>query len=294
MKDIFPFYSIGHFMNEPHSATQFEITRFDEMEEPQVEDTHKHTFYEIIWIEKGRSRQMIDYRDYEISPGSLFFISPGQVHQFEDWRPVQGGSIFFTEEFFLLNAGHRDKLFELTFLDSYYANPVVKPRKSELDEIMQTINLLSRERRRKDYSPPMAQALLQVLLLQIQRSVDHQQSEKISGKYLVLYKKFKRLIDEQFTHNLTASHYADQLHVTQHHLNAVSKRITGKTATEVIRGRSTLEAKRFLTFSDLPITEIAAHLGYFDSSYFAKVFKAETGYTPAQFRSMSEFYRKGK
>ena len=54
---MFPFYSIGHFFNQPGNTTEFGITRFDEMAEPDVDDLHKHTFYEIIWIEQGVSYQ---------------------------------------------------------------------------------------------------------------------------------------------------------------------------------------------------------------------------------------------
>ena len=70
--------------------------RFDDMEEPEVDDLHKQTFYEIIWIEKGKSRQVIDYVDYEISPGSLFFISPGQVHQLKRDKDSSGSIIIFS------------------------------------------------------------------------------------------------------------------------------------------------------------------------------------------------------
>lgn len=52
-----PFYSIGHFINQPTNKTEFEITRFETVDEPDVDDLHKHTFYEIIWIEDGQSRQ---------------------------------------------------------------------------------------------------------------------------------------------------------------------------------------------------------------------------------------------
>lgn len=119
MKDLFPFYTIGHFINEPTNRTEFEIMRFDEMDEPEVDDIHKHTFYEILWTEKGISKQTIDYKEYEVLPNSLFFISPNQVHQFEEWKPLKGGTILFTEDFFLLNQNHKDKLFELSFLDNF-------------------------------------------------------------------------------------------------------------------------------------------------------------------------------
>jgi hypothetical protein len=58
---IFPHYSIGHFIHEPSNPTEFEITRFEAMVEPDIEDPHKHTFYEIIWFDDGRSIQTIDY-----------------------------------------------------------------------------------------------------------------------------------------------------------------------------------------------------------------------------------------
>jgi len=75
-------------------------------------------------------------------------------------------------------------------------------------------------------------------------------------------------------------------------LNMVSKTVTGRTASEIIKARSILEAKRFLTFTDKTVTQIATDLSYFDSSYFAKIFKADTGMTPNDFKKeMSLKYR---
>jgi AraC family transcriptional regulator, transcriptional activator of pobA len=82
------------------------------------------------------------------------------------------------------------------------------------------------------------------------------------------------------------------LFITQHHLNFVVKQVTGKTTSELIRARSILEAKRLLTFSDYSVSEIATELGFFDLSYFAKVFKAEEKCSPLDFKkSISEKYR---
>ncbi len=91
---------------------------------------------------------------------------------------------------------------------------------------------------------------------------------------------------------MTTSDYAKKMNSTQHHLNHITKQVTGKTATEVIRARSILEAKRLLTFTDQTVSEVASQLNFFDSSYFAKLFKAETGTSPIEFKkSISEKYR---
>ena len=292
MKDIFPYYSIGHFINQPETPTEFEITLFEEMEEPDVDDWHKHTFYEIIWTDAGRSTQHIDYQHYKIHPNTFFFISPGQLHYFEEWQDLKGGSIFFTEDFFLFNQQHKDRLFEFIFLDNFYINPCLQLDKQAFVECREVIDLLLREKSRKDYSADISRSLLQILLYQIQRCIETNSSNQISKKYLVIYKKFKRLIDQHFKSGYTSSQYAEMLHITQHHLNLISKHVTGKTATELVRQRTLLEAKRLLTFTDYTITEIAAELGYFDSSYFAKIFRAETGLSPGAFKKpMSEKYR---
>ena len=115
MNNLFPYYSIGHFINQPESKTEFEITRFEEMEEPEVDDVHRHTFYEILWVDAGVSRQIIDYVEYDLSENSLFFISPGQLHEFEEWQPLRGGTIMFTSDFYLFNQQNQEMLFELSF-----------------------------------------------------------------------------------------------------------------------------------------------------------------------------------
>lgn len=292
MNDLFPFYSIGHFINQPTNRTEFEIMRFEEMEEPDVDDIHKHTFYEILWTEKGISKQTIDYKEYKVLPNSLFFISPNQVHEFEEWKPLKGGTILFTADFFLLNHNNKDKLFELSFLDNFYANPCIQLSKKNFADIKQTIDFIAQEQKRKDKSDSITQSLLHILLSQVQRCIDSDSSQTVSKKYLILFKQFKTLLDKHFSENKTTAFYAKQLHVTAHHLNLICKTVTGKTASEVIRARSILEAKRLLTFTDKTVSEIAFELNYTDSSYFAKTFKLETNQSPIAFKNqMSEKYR---
>ncbi len=293
MKDLFPFYKIGHFINEPTSQTEFEITKFDTMDEPDVDDFHKHTFYEILWIENGKSIQTIDYKQYELEPQTLFFISPNQVHSFEGWRDVTGGTIMFTEEFFLFNYTDKNKLFELSFLDCIYARPYVQLGDQDFAEVKHTIELVYSEHHRDDKRERIAQALLHVLLEQIQRCVDLTMARDVPRKSLIIYKQYKNLLEQHFIEQKSVSFYAAQLNMTQHHLNFVIRNLTGKTASEMIRSRAILEAKRLLTYTDHTISEVAAELNYFDSSYFSKIFKAETNTTPVAFKSeMSERYRR--
>ena len=293
MKKSFPSYTIQQFINQPNKKTEFEITLFDSMDEPDVADIHRHSFYEILWVDKGQSKHKVDYKTYKLNEQSLFFISPGQTHQFEEWQSLQGGTILFTEHFFLLNQQNKDKLFELSFLDNIYSNPNLKLSKTDFQQIRDIIDLLIEERNRNDSNQFILQSLLHILLLQIQRSIDSNVNKIVPKKYIIIYKQFKNLIEENFLNNLTVNEYASSLNITAHHLNRAVKEVTGNTTTDVIRARIILEAKRLLTFSDYSISEIAAQLRLFDSSYFTKLFKKESGLTPSEFKdSMSEKYRR--
>ena len=294
MPDLFPSYHIGHFLNQPDQPQGFAITRFGTMAEPNVADPHRHTFYEVIWTEAGRSRQRINYREYTIEPGSLFFISPGQLHFFEEYEHLRGGSILFTEAFFLLGTADKNWLFELSFLDNFYANPLLRPRPEQFEELRETITLLEREAARADRSDVICRALLQVLLSQIQRCVDQQAKPVAARRYVVLFKQFQQLLDLHYLENVSAAGYAERLAITAHHLNVVCKAVTGgQTASAVVRGRKLLEARHQLAFTDQPVAEVAAGLHFLDPSYFARLFRAETGRSPAEYqRVMSEKYRR--
>lgn len=292
MKEIFPFYTIGHFINQPTNQTEFEILRFDEMAEPNVDDFHKHSFYEILWTEKGKSHQIIDYNGYEVKPNSLFFISPNQVHHFEEWKPLTGGTILFTEDFYLLNRSNKDNLFELSFLDNLYSNPCIEFTKKKFAEILDLIQRIETEQKRIDKNPSIVQAYLSILLAVVQRHIQTNNEANISKKYLIQFKQFKTILENHFVENKTANFYAEQLHITPHHLNLICKEIANMTATEIIRARRILEAKRLLTFTSKSVSEIAFELNFTDSSFFAKTFKAITNQTPLDFKNeMSEKYR---
>ncbi|MFT4755021.1 MAG: AraC family transcriptional activator of pobA, partial [Salibacteraceae bacterium] len=59
---------------------------------------------------------------------------------------------------------------------------------------------------------------------------------------------------------------------------------TGKSASMVISNYLITEAKRNLTYTDIPIIEIAHSLGFKDDSHFIKFFKRHTSITANTYR----------
>lgn len=275
--------SISDLLNQTHLDVQFSVDRFEEMEEPEnIEFPHKHNFYEILWITKGKSKHTIDYKSYEIEANMFFFISPGQLHLFEEWQDIEGFCIVFTEAFCLQIFQNKNILFELTYLDNLYENPFIKINEEDKLKLKVIIDLLIKERTNETI-----QALLFVLLKHIQSQFLEKGNSQNSKHQIVIFKQFKNLIDENYTKNWALTQYANQLNVTLHHLNTIVKSVCNKTTSEVINERIVLEAKQLLQFSDKNISEIGYKLGFEDSSYFARYFKKHTASSPLEFRKSS-------
>ncbi len=70
------------------------------------------------------------------------------------------------------------------------------------------------------------------------------------------------------------------------HLSRKFKKETKMTITAYQQKIRMHQAKHLLKNESMPIEEVAWMVGYEDSSYFTRVFKQETGYTPSQYRVM--------
>ena len=74
----------------------FRVERMpDFFETSEVDDcmAHVHSFYEILWFQEGTGVHTVDFNDYEVKPGTIFFLAPGQVHHFDRKEGYKGVAI---------------------------------------------------------------------------------------------------------------------------------------------------------------------------------------------------------
>ncbi|MCD0476310.1 helix-turn-helix transcriptional regulator [Flavobacterium sp. EDS] len=111
-----------------------------------------------------------------------------------------------------------------------------------------------------------------------------------SGRPEKVIKKFNDLVDANFQTESSVGFYADRLSITPNYLNILSQKYLMMPASDVIKERTILEAKRLLTSTNLSIKEIAYQLGFNDNGYFSKVFKKYAGKTPGDFKESYNLY----
>lgn len=76
--------------------------------------------------------------------------------------------------------------------------------------------------------------------------------------------------------------------VTPRHLSGVFKDIINITVNDYINIAKVDKAMRWLTSTDLTMTEIASRLGFSSTQYFSTVFKRYTRVTPGEYKDMSD------
>jgi AraC family transcriptional regulator, transcriptional activator of pobA len=97
-------------------------------------------------------------------------------------------------------------------------------------------------------------------------------------------RKLRALVDEHFRRDRSLGFYAEKLSMTNDRLNDHVKCATGISAGHLIRQRVLTEAKSQLVFTVQSIHNIAADLGFADSSHLSRFFRKHTGMTPHEFR----------
>ena len=83
---------------------------------------------------------------------------------------------------------------------------------------------------------------------------------------------------------ISLSDLADHVHLSPNYLSTLFKKEKGLSVQAYIRGQRITAAKNMLLYSDYSETEISEFLAFSTPSHFIRIFKAETGRTPKQFK----------
>lgn len=108
--------------------------------------------------------------------------------------------------------------------------------------------------------------------------------EKRSGKAKNVIKRIRALIDKRFAENLQVGDIAKEVFLSTTYLCLLFKQETGETINEYMTKVRVDKAKELLKDPSNKFYEVCYAVGYSDPSYFSKIFKKYTGYTPSSFR----------
>lgn len=290
-KHDFPVFDICSLNTDKNENELFSVDRFRGYVDsnPHLQIMHNHNYYHLVFFTEGSGMHTIDFEQFPVKEGMIYFMRPGQVHQWKFQNKYDGYVINFSANFFdwiginssVLNQFSFFKTMRLSEQVHTIANKDNHTIISFFEDILKEYCLSD------NYSNFKMATLTLQLFIAVQRLVNSS-SFQLNDYQSVLINNFQDLIEQYYREKKLPKEYAELLYITPNHLNALCKDVLGLSSGELIRNRIILEAKRLLVNKSITVNEIAYDLNFKDSSYFVKFFKKYTNFTPDQFRK--EFY----
>jgi AraC-like DNA-binding protein len=273
---------INQFKNKNKSDVYIRTFQQHKAEHPFVMDAHTHDFYLITLFTKGSGKHTIDFKTYNVSRGSIFFLSPSEIHSWTLSEDTDGYVLFFNASFYVMDALSQ-QLFLLPFFKSKDKTRQLLLNEQELSKIEPVFTSIIQEAENAQvFRHSILRAYLDVLLFKLADLRASSNNERIQPVSLV--PELQALIESNFMQHWQVSQYAEKLNTTPQQLNNITKNYLNKTVAEIIQERMMAEAKRLLVYTSLTVSEIAYQLNFSDNSYFNRFFKKAENSTPEQFR----------
>lgn len=251
---------------------------------------HRHDFYVGMLFTKGSGTHQVEFNNYQIKPGRVFMLAPGEVHNWNLSKDIEGYIFFHTKEFFDLNFTY-EKVDNYPYYCCLRNNPLITLKKNARREVTGLFAEIFDEYRLDEvFKFQKISSLLNVLYIALSRIyLPDKKLQSINFNYLGKLKQLEQLIDKHFSDRKYPRDYASLMHTSEKHLNRICKTCLNKTTSQIIAERIVLESKRRLAFAKSSVSQIAEDLGFSSTSYFIQLFKKKTGETPLEFMQKFRF-----
>jgi AraC family transcriptional activator of pobA len=283
MKTI-PVKRITAAAREQNNAGRFSIRDIHQMlyGKDLVHDLHKHDFFFILVLQKGKGLHEIDFVQYKIHDNAVFILRPGQVHRLALSAESTGFLMEFDRSFYQPKNTITDQRWKKATGKNYCE--VETARFMKLQTIL--FSVLNEYSTRQEGYVEAIKANLDLFFIEYIRQSRNPNviTKSESGYIQERFEELISLLETNIGSMKNVSEYAGLLSLSPYQLNAITKAASGKTVSNLINEQIILEAKRDLLATPVQIKDVADHLGYEDVSYFIRFFKKHTGYSPEAFR----------
>ena len=239
-------------------------------------DLHTHSFYEIEYVCKGSVIQTINGVRYDGKKGDAFFMTPGDTHSFEKSQNYDSLNFLvhplmiarFRSKFSRIDLKSIHKKIHLSYFEMTNFENNLHNIENEL--LMKKIGYV-------DVVQNYALIVFNLLQRYSSRAAEATEEEK---NFDLLFK----YIEDNYN-TVTPKELAEVFFYNQNYLCKIFKERTQQTMTQYINQKKINHAMQLLKTSKNSVEAIGDSVGIPDKKYFYKLFKAQTGLTPMQFRS---------
>ena len=247
--------------------------------------THRHLdLFHVLYLYSGSARAVLDGEEFRIHAPLLVTVPPMCIHGFTPTETIHGHLLTIPGS----------SLSHLLSYEETYTEFAEQPKiirgnsPGNWPDLDQMFRELSREYTHDNRSRFLAiQSILRLIFVW---AIRHQASPVLghdvssSDRDSIRIRKFKKLIETHYKAGLSIKGYSSEMGLSSAQLNNICRAKVGQSALQIVHERVTLEAKRYLIYTSLTISEVAYELGFADPAYFTRFFSKQTGHSPKQYR----------
>ncbi|MDO6965897.1 helix-turn-helix domain-containing protein [Rhizobium alvei] len=246
---------------------------------------HRHIdCLQIHFIEAGQYDFTLDESRYTGAGPAIFLTPPGVPHAFTLCGDAVGHVLTIRQDLLWAMARQHDLPLQRERLLPFCAGFAGPRGQGAARSIAASLDLL-RSELGSDGASATARLLVAFVVTKVIDLRTESPLEAVSGnRQISLYRRFLDLLEQHHADHWAIAHYADQLNITQSRLYELCLHNAARSPKSILNDRLVQEARRYLSFSDSSMKEIAGILGFEDVNYFFRFFKRLTGETPSQCR----------
>ena len=247
---------------------------------------HLHEFLEIIFIRSGEGVESVGGVDYNVKRGDMLFVNFGREHAFSG-HGMEFIHILLRPEFMSELLINSENIFDIFALPQFASikgditpSEIVSFVGSDLVSVTNLVDemLMEYETKRSGWRTALygyAEVLFTLLIRRLKesgRSTDE------------VREKIENYVEEHLFEKISLSDIASDCFYNPSYFSRKFKSYFGKNLSDYVKERRILRAAALLSGTDRSVSDIATECGFSDKTQFYKLFRAEFGITPAEYR----------
>ena len=263
-------------MEEQNQLSGFTLRTKEEQKDIYFKE-HKHTYFEILLIMKGKRFVKINGEEFLAKDGDIIIFFPGEVHEEK--------TLSKTISYLVLNFG--DYNLQQLHVDFPKLPPAFHVFNIGADSgIFEVLNKIIREDRGnlEDAAALKGAYFIEFVVLLKRAFREALKGLKTNSPGRERITSAITLMKKSFDKDMNLSELAGQSFLSASYFSQVFKEKTGKSPKQYLIKEKIEKAKELLSKTDKSIKQIADELGYETESYFFRQFKHKTRLTPMDFR----------
>ncbi len=247
---------------------------------------HDHDFFEINYIQKGECVNFVEGEAIHMREGSFILLNTATFHTL--YAPNEDSivyNILLDKEWFLkvierypLPDTAMGKFFSLCCGETFPIYVLSERSAESLKEI------LTYQCNHRNESSMLTEANILYCVNSMMNEKDSILSPT-QKSYNKIMHKMQSYVNQNFN-TVTLESLSAHIGYSTTHTGRLFKQYTGKSFTLFVKELRIEHAKYLLRFSTKPISEISDMIGYENPEHFCRTFKAETGFTPKEYRKI--------